>query len=132
MSAALYAVVRAIEEPQDRLVEGFLAALQYAREHPLIQRAAQHEPQSLISAGMADDARLLRIATEFLAAQIRRLQGDGLAGSVDADEAGETLARLFASFVLLPIGPMKVTDEAAMRTYARRTLAPMVLGHPRT
>ena len=133
MSAALAAVSATIADPEDRLVEGFVAALRYAAEHPLIRRAAEHEPESLIAAGMADDARLLRIATDFLAGEFRALQADGLAPGLDPQEAGETVARLFASFVLLPGGALDPTDEAAMRRYARRTLAPMVIGsvsHP--
>lgn len=128
MSAALAAVAARIDDPATRLVEGFVAALRYASAHPLISSAAQHEPESLIAAGLSDDARLLRIATDFLAGEVRVLQEAGLARGLDPRQVGETVARLFASFVLLPGGLLDASDEAMMRDYARRTLVPMLLG----
>ena len=117
-----------IEDPEERLVEGFLAALRYARTHPLMLRAAQIEPEAVIAAGLADDAALLRIGAVFLAGAIRDAQRARGARHEDPDQAGETLARLFASFILLPGGQLDHTNEALMRDYARSTLVPMLLG----
>lgn len=127
MSMALLAAVAEVEDPEERLVEGFLASLRYARAHPLIVRAAQVEPEALIGAGLADDAALLRIGAVFLAGGIRDAQRARGAHHVDPDQAGETLARLFASFVLLPGGHLDPTSEVLMRDYSRRTLIPMLL-----
>lgn len=128
MSAALLTAVSAIEDPEERLVEGFLASLRYARTHPLIARAAQVEPEGLIAAGLANNAALLRIGAVFSAGAIRDAQRGRQNRQVDPDHAGETLARLFASFVLLPGGQLDPTNEAVMREYARATLIPMLVG----
>lgn len=127
--AALAEATDGLDDPADRLVEGFVAAVRYANAHPLVRRAAELEPETLIAAGLADDARLLRIGADVLAAEIRTAQAEGLALHLtDPDQAGETLARLFASFVLLPGGAIDLADEDAMRSYARNTLVPMLLG----
>ena len=130
MSMALLAAVVTVENPEERLVEGFLASLRYARTHPLILRAALVEPESLIGAGLANDAALLRIGTLFLAGGIRAAQEARGTHHVDPEQAGETLARLFASFVLLPGGLLDATNDALMRDYATNTLIPMLLGPP--
>jgi AcrR family transcriptional regulator len=129
MSAALAQAVARIDDPAQRLAEGFVESLRYARSHPLMMRAARVEPESVVAAALADDAALLRIGSSFMARAVLEAQRGRGSTHVDPDQAGETLARLFASFVLLPGGALDPTDEVAMRDYARRTLVPMVLGH---
>lgn len=128
MSAALTEATASLTDPRERIVEGFLASLRYAARHPLVRRAARHEPESLIAVGLAEDAQLLRIAIEFLAAEIHRMQARGLALHLDPHQGAEVLARLFVSFVLLPRGPLDPADEAQMRDFADRTLVPMLTG----
>lgn len=128
MSAALLEAVIEVGDPEERLVEGFLASLRYARSHPLMIRAAQIEPEAVITGLLADDAALLRIGAVFLAGAIRDAQQARGTRHLDPDQAGETLARLFASFVLLPGGELDPTNESLMRKYARSTLVPMLLG----
>jgi TetR/AcrR family transcriptional regulator, repressor for uid operon len=128
MSAALLVSVSDIDDPVERLAEGFLAALRYARTHPLMLRAAQVEPEAVIAGLLANDATLLRIGAVFLAGGIRDAQRARGTVHVDPGQAGETLVRLFASFVLLPGGQLDPSNEDTMRDYARRTLIPMLLG----
>lgn len=128
MAAALVAATAAIDDPDERFVEGFTVALRLAREHPIIDRAARHEPEALVAAGLAEDARLLRIGAAFMSAAFRDARRRGRALHVDPDDAGETAARLFASFVLLPGGRLDLRDDDSARAFARRTLVPMLLG----
>jgi len=128
MAATLTQATADIDNPDDRFVEGFVAALQIAREHPLIARTARHEPAALIQAGLADDAALLRIGGAFMSAAICNAQAHGRAEHLDPDQAGETAARMFAAFVLLPGGIIDLHDNEAARIYARRTWVPMLLG----
>lgn len=115
----------------DQIVEGFVAAIRIARDHPVISRTARHEPGELIAAGVADDAALLKLGSALVADCVRALQDEGVALHVDADEAGETLARLFAAFVLVPSRHViDLSSDESTRGYLRRTLAPMVTGIP--
>lgn len=132
MAQAIVHALVGVEEPADQLVEGFATALRLAEAHPVIRRTAKHEPQDLIAAGLADGAALLRLGSTFAAAGVRKLQERGQAPHLDAEAVGETMARLFASFVLLP--PQHVIDvrsEAGARNYARSTLVPLLLGSPK-
>ncbi|MEP7738859.1 TetR/AcrR family transcriptional regulator [Nocardioides sp. 31GB23] len=129
MAQGIMAVLEGIDDPVEQLVEGFAAALRLAEAHPVIRRTAEHEPQDLIAAGLADDAALLRLGSAFAAAGVRRLQADGRATHLDAEAVGETMARLFASFVLLPAQhAIDVRTQDGARAYARRTLVPLLLG----
>ncbi len=132
MATALTEATATIEDPDERFVEGFTAAIRLAREHPIIARTARHEPEALVAAGLADDAALLRIGAAFMAAAVRHAQRQGRALHLDPDAAGETAARLFAAFVLLPAGGINLHDDDATRAYARDTLVPMLLGPPQT
>ena len=131
MAQGILHSLNGVEDPADQLVEGFAAALRLAEAHPVIRRTAEHEPQDLIAAGLADGAALLRLGSSFAAAGVQKLQSAGRATHLDAEVVGETMARLFASFVLLP--PQHVIDvrsEAGARSYARQTLVPLLLGIP--
>ncbi|MFB8276815.1 TetR/AcrR family transcriptional regulator [Nocardia colli] len=112
-----------------RLVEGFVACMRMAREHPVIARTAALEPDRLVAAGLADDAALLRLGSALVADHIRMAQIDGLATHLDPDETGQSIAMLFAACVLMPTeqGIDLRTDES-VRAYAQRTVAPMVFG----
>ncbi|MBU2074069.1 MAG: TetR/AcrR family transcriptional regulator [Actinobacteria bacterium] len=129
MAHGILEAIDGLEDPVEQLVEGFAAALRLAEAHPVVRRTAQHEPQDLIAAGLADDAALLRLGSTFAATGVRRLQDAGRATHLDPDAVGETMARLFASFVLLPAQhAIDVRTQAGARDYARRTLVPLLLG----
>lgn len=130
MACVLLSATSGIEDPEHRLIAGFVAAVSYAHSHPVIARAARLEPASLIEVGLAEDARLLRLAGDFVAAELRHAQKFGRAMHLDADLAGETFARLFASLILLPGGRLNVDNNSDLERYARSTLVPMLLGVP--
>lgn len=129
MADGIFRAVDGIGEPTGRLVEGFVACMRMAREHPVIARTAALEPDRLIAAGMADDAALLRLGSSVIAQLLREDQTNGHATHLDPDEAGQTIAMLFAACILMPTthGIDLRTDES-VRAYAQRTLAPMVFG----
>jgi AcrR family transcriptional regulator len=129
MAAGVLMAISGVTEPADQLVEAFVAAMRLAEAHPVIRRTAEFEPQDLIAAGLADNAALLVLGSTFIAAGVRRAQDDGVAVHLDADQVGETMARLFASFVLLPAEhAIDVRSADGARAYARRTLVPLALG----
>jgi AcrR family transcriptional regulator len=129
MAETVAEAVAGRSDHRERAVEAFVACLRMAREHPVIARVAALEPQALIEAGMADDAALLSLGGAVVAEQLRAAQADGLAMHLDPDEAGRTVAMLFAACVVMPTkhGVDLRTDES-VRAYARRTLIPMIFG----
>lgn len=131
MAQSLSAAVTDVDDPDERLVQGFIAAFRLAREHPIVVRATTIEPESLIAAGLADDGMLLRIGSAFMAQAIRQSQAQGRALHLDADAAGQVAARLFAAYVLFPGAGADLHDDAAVEAYARTTFLPLLHG-PRT
>ncbi|WIX92375.1 hypothetical protein [Amycolatopsis sp. DG1A-15b] len=95
----------------------------------MIARTATREPGRLIEAGLADGAALLELGSGVAAGLIRQAQERGHATHLDADEAGQTLARLFSACVLLSAaGGLDLSTDDSVRRYARRTLTPMIFG----
>ncbi|MDX6650687.1 MAG: hypothetical protein QOJ97_2638 [Solirubrobacteraceae bacterium] len=110
----------------DQVAEGFVTALRIAREHPLLNRLARVEPQSVLAALNADGGAVFAAARGFLAARLHAAREAGVLGPVDADEAAEVLVRLAFSFVLLQESALPLDDEAALRETARRLIAPIL------
>ncbi|WP_433654386.1 TetR/AcrR family transcriptional regulator [Nocardia sp. CA-128927] len=132
MADTVLRAVDGVDDPAARLVESFVACMRMAREHPVIARTASLEPDRLIAAGLADDAALLRLGSAVIADQIRQAQSDGHATHLDADEAGQTVAMLFAACILMPTAQgIDLRTDESVRAYAQRTLAPMVFGPKR-
>ncbi|WP_433662785.1 TetR/AcrR family transcriptional regulator [Nocardia sp. CA-128927] len=129
MADTVFRAVDGVPDPAGKLVEGFVACMRMAREHPVIARTAALEPDQLVAAGLADDAALLRLGSAVVAEQIRQAQNDGHATHLDADEVGRSVAMFFAACVLMPTAQgIDLRTDESIRAYARRTLAPMVFG----
>ncbi len=131
MAEVVARAVEGVADSAEQLVEAFVASMRMAREHPIISRTASFEPGQLIAAGLADGAALLQLGSGVVAMSIRAAQAGGHATHLDADEAGQTIAMLFAACVLLPTTQgIDLRTDDSVRAYARRTLAPMVFGPP--
>lgn len=104
----------------ERLVEGFVRAVLLVRTDPLIGRLLRSEPETFLPHLTTEGAPILAACREFLAAQCRALRPD-----FDADAAAEIALRLAQSVVLTPEGWFDLRDEAALRAFATRYLAPL-------
>lgn len=115
---------------EDRIAEGFVAALRVARDHPLLGRLARVEPEALLAELTDDDSAVLRLVQEFLVAQIREGQRVGELREGDPETAAELLVRIGVSFVLMPRSVIALDDDDAARDLARRFIAPIVTPPP--
>jgi AcrR family transcriptional regulator len=114
----------------DQVAEGFVTSVRLSREHPLLNRLARIEPESVLRALAADGAALFNLARGFLAGRLRAAQKAGtLDRSVAVDEAAEILVRLSVSFSLLEDSVLPLDDPDRAREVARRLIAP-ILGEP--
>jgi TetR/AcrR family transcriptional repressor of uid operon len=109
------------------LTESFVAAVEFARRHPLFQ-LAQREPGVLVEAVAADEARMLEMGRAFIA---RYVHGDhpGKA-SRDAQWVADVWARLFLTYVLVPPSDPDIGDDRQLRRFAADVLRPMVARLP--
>jgi AcrR family transcriptional regulator len=110
--------------PQEAVVECFARGMALTREIPLLARLAQTEPDVVTAAGAASQSSLVLGSADRVAATLRR------AGATMPDgellEVAELMLRLSWTYLLNPRGGLDVTDESAVRDYARRYLAPLV------
>ncbi len=124
--------VRAAIEPcetlEEHLVEGFVFALTFLREHRLLNRLLRTEPELLLPILTVKAAPILTAAREFIAGFARReaeqgelpLSEDGITG------LSELLTRLVISFVLTPDSVLGLQTPAEIRAFAEHYLAPIL------
>ena len=112
---------------QERTVEGYVFALRYARDHPLVGGLLRVEPQVILPFMTVHAEPALAAVRTFLAMHLRRARDAGeLASAADVEPIAELMARIATSFVISPYGciPMRTDDEA--RAFARRFLVPLI------
>jgi len=122
--AAVAAGIEAAADRDDRVTEGFIAVVRFARAHPLLRRLAHTEPGEVFEAVAAEDGRLLKTGVEFAARQIHG--GRPGSPSRNARWVADSLARLLLTYIAVPPKDPDFDDEAQLREFAHRVLAPMV------
>jgi AcrR family transcriptional regulator len=108
----------------DQVAAGFATSLRIAREHPLLNRLARHEPDAVLEALTTNDSAVFRMARAFAAARIASAP-DGPRAGPQADAAAEILIRLMFSFVLIQDTSLPLDNESRARDLAVRLLAPI-------
>lgn len=109
---------------EEQIAEGFVTSLRLAREHPLLNRLARLEPETVVQA--LADGGIFAAARAFLAARLQESQQAGVVGPIDVEAAAEVLVRLAFSFVLIQESVLPTGDEEQARDVARRLIAPVV------
>ncbi|MEU7173486.1 TetR/AcrR family transcriptional regulator [Micromonospora sp. BL1] len=119
--------IQQAETVGDRVVLGFVSALDAIRRNPLIGGLMSVEPDVLIPSMISDGGRTLATVQRFVAGQLRREQRAGtIAATVDVEVAAELMTRLSCSFLLTPSHVVDLDDADALREMARRFLVPML------
>jgi AcrR family transcriptional regulator len=113
--------------PTEEVVECFVAFVVGAREHPLLRRILDTEPDIALPALTIAGGPVVALGREYVAQKIRRLRGGDAAHSDDVDMVAEIFARLAQSMVLTPDGRIPSEDDEKTREFARRHIAPMVI-----
>ena len=111
---------------EDQIAEGFVTSLRIAREHPLLNRLARLEPETVLQALAGDGGAVFAAARAFLAERLRASQQAGVVGAIDVEAAAEVLVRLAFSFVLIQESVLPLDDDDRARDVARRLIAPVV------
>ena len=124
--AASEAATGALDDPVERMVASFVAGLRLARGHPLLDRLARIEPETVLAALAHDRPPVMSLARELVARPLREAHRRGELQLEDADAVAETLLRLAVSFLLLPHSVVDLDDEAMTRAFAHRVIAPIL------
>jgi TetR/AcrR family transcriptional regulator, repressor for uid operon len=118
----LGAVADAIDRVTDAdegVAEAFIAAVSFARAHPILRRAAQNEP-----APIADSVELLTMGSAFIANYIHGERPGG--PSQQVRWVADVFARLFFTYISMPPSDPDFADDAELRRFAHEVLTPMV------
>lgn len=111
----------------DRVVLGFVSALQAFRRNPLIGGLMAIEPDVLVPSMISDGGRTLATVQRFVAGQLRSEQRAGnISDTVDVEVVAELMTRLSCSFLVTPSAVVDVDDAEQLRAVARRFLVPML------
>jgi len=106
---------------EEQLVEGFVAAFQSVRNHPIVKRTLSREPELVTALLATPGAPIVALPRDYLATRIAAMRAD-----IDARAVAEVVVRLTASFLLLPDSVIKLKTAEDLRTFARTHLVPMV------
>lgn len=110
--------------PQEAVIECFTRGIALLREVPLLARLIESEPETFAGAGGRSHGALLLGATDRVAATLRR--SGATLPDAELLTVAELLLRIASTYLLTPHGRLDVTDEQAVRDYAKRYLAHLV------
>jgi len=111
----------------EQVALGFVVSIRLTREHPLLRRLVQFEPEMVLAALTKDGASLFGVVRTYAAERMAEAQRAGvLSEAVNVQEASELLVRLAVSFALLPDSLLPLDDEGRLREVAERMLVPIV------
>ncbi|MBY0289488.1 MAG: TetR/AcrR family transcriptional regulator [Mycobacteriaceae bacterium] len=110
--------IDATEDPNEGVAAAFIAAVTFAREHPMLRRAGHVEPAPI------DSAELLKMGSAFIANYIH---GD-TPGTPPRQVrwVADVFARLFITYISMPPDDPDFSDDAELRQFAHEVLTPMV------
>lgn len=117
--AAVADAIEAVDDPHDGVAEAFIAAVTFARTHPMMRRVGQAEP-----AVIGDWAEPMAIGAAFIANYIH-----GEAPGTPSQPlrwVADVFARLFFTYISAPPSDPDFGDDAELRRFAHDVLTPMV------
>lgn len=107
----------------------FTVTITGLRENALLQQLLEIDREQTLIGLTLNAGETLTISSALVADRIRTLRGYvGNAQVDDIDDLAATLARLAQSLLITPEAPPRLDSRAQMKAYARRVIAPMILG----
>jgi AcrR family transcriptional regulator len=120
--AGIADAVRDLASPRERLVEGFVVGVRFAREDRLLNRLLASDADALLPYLTTNGALVVAAARDFLVLQAPD------APVADRTPAGvaEVFVRLAISFTLQPQSAIPLDSDDEVRAFARAYLAPLM------
>ncbi|MFI7673904.1 TetR/AcrR family transcriptional regulator [Actinophytocola sp. NPDC049390] len=120
---SIAAAVAGVSTVEDRLVEGFVVGVRYARADRLLNRLLASDPEALLPYLTTNGALVVAAARDFLV-----LQGGARTPVADRTPEGvaELFVRLAISFTLMPESAIPLDSDDEVRAFARAYLAPLM------
>lgn len=112
---------------EDKLTEGFAFTVESLRDHALLNRLLETEPEATVPHFTVQGAPLISAAAHFLAAEISRTVPNSRTDE-ELMVVAELTVRLVISFVLSPSMNIDLDDPEVSRAFARNHLGPLLNG----
>jgi AcrR family transcriptional regulator len=124
---SIVAAIGDLPTVQERLIEGFVVGVRYARRDPLLNRLLASDPEALLPYLTVSGGLVVAVARDFLVQQGEELHG-GLPRAAGREPAGvaELFVRLAISFTLTPESTIPLDTDEAVRAFARNYLAALM------
>ncbi len=111
---------------EERVVLGFLFAVNFVRGHALFERLLRTEPEVVLPLLTVDGAAALTLYRELIGQRLRAEVRAGHAAPADIDQAAEVLARLAISLLLTREGTITLDDDKTIVSLVHNVLLPML------
>ncbi|WP_078358154.1 TetR/AcrR family transcriptional regulator [Mycobacteroides chelonae] len=122
MFSAIDREIAALKSPEDKLVAGFTGIYWHVHTHPLMQRAVETDPESVLPVLTNGAGPALDMATTYLAGHVGRSAGDVVD---DAYGVAEVFVRLTHSLILAPSARRELATREDAEQYAREYILPI-------
>jgi AcrR family transcriptional regulator len=120
---SIASAVADLDTAEERLVEGFVVGVRYARTDRLLNRLLASDPGALLPYLTTNGHLVVAAARDFLVRQ--SLEAVPVEGRTPAGVA-EVFVRLAISFTLMPQSAIPLDTDDAVRAFARGYLAPLM------
>jgi AcrR family transcriptional regulator len=128
--AEIEASIARLGSLEERALGGFVAMLRVVRDHPLLTRLLETEPETVLPYLTVEGGPVIAFGRAHIATQIEMAIAEGATPVMDTEALAELLARLVHSIVLTPVGGLPLTDDSDAREFARRCIAPLLVAAP--
>jgi AcrR family transcriptional regulator len=120
-------------DPVGYVANFFAVTITELRDNKLLRRLLDVDQDETLAGLTLQAGEALTLASTLAADRLRRLRAYvGNTDVADIDDLAGTFARIAQSLLLTPDAPPRLDTAASMHAYARRVIAPMVLGRPVT
>lgn len=128
--AELGGAVADASDAESAVVDLFTRALELSQTNPIARRFLAADPARVLDMLTRGDPSPLDLGRAIFAERIRAAQADGRARAVRAEEVSDVLIHLILAYGLMPDAPVDLLDKRQVRAFAKRVLAPFLLGKP--
>jgi AcrR family transcriptional regulator len=115
--------VAGVSTVEERLVEGFVVGVRYARADRLLNRLLASDPEALLPYLTTNGALVVAAARDFL---VRQGGSRAPVGDRTPEGVAELFVRLAISFTLMPESAIPLESDEEVRVFARAYLAPLM------
>ncbi|CPZ30401.1 Putative TetR-family transcriptional regulator [Mycobacteroides abscessus] len=122
MFSSVDAEIAALDSPEEKLVAGFTGIYWHVHTHPLMRRAVETDPESVLPVMTSGAGPALDMATTYLAGHVSQSAGDLVD---DPYGIAEVFVRLTHSLILAPSPRRELATREDPQQYARRYILPI-------